>query len=143
MTPGNWNPGKQGIAAAHRSAIADTPTHSVDVDSAHAVTHPNDSRWDYLCRRADDTYAAVEVHPAKPGEVVSMIAKRQWLVAIVASIPGPLATSGQAAISQPTAWHWVVPPNSPVTLKKTGKAYRDLVASGIRFPTRRILAGRL
>lgn len=60
-------------------------TGSVDVDSALALTLPNDPRWDYAIGHrvpgdGRETVHWIEVHPASDAEVNAIEAKLDWLV---------------------------------------------------------------
>ena len=128
-----WKPGKRSLEAQHRVLVADNPARSAAIDSDLALCYPNDHRWDYVVVRQDGTGAAIEVHQARESEVVNMIAKKIWAESVL-----PVHAPGFAA----TRWHWVIPPNSPARITRTGPGARRLSRAGIGFPVRKLLSDR-
>lgn len=87
-------PGKTAVKTQYQSGIAVGQgvsfTVSVDIDTAHQLSEPQASRWDYGIglRKAGYGEMAVwiEPHPASSnGEVAKIIAKLDWLEAKLAS----------------------------------------------------------
>lgn len=51
---------------------------SVDLDAATRMSHPQDSRWDYIIGYNEEAYF-IEVHPAYSSEVSTVLNKLEWL----------------------------------------------------------------
>lgn len=100
-----WKPGKKALIKAHRASVIDSPGRSADLDGCMESTHPSAPRWDYVLERTskDRRGAGLEVHGGNASQVSSMIAKKRWAEAVLASLEPDLSIE---------RWHWVVPPGS-------------------------------
>lgn len=100
---------------------------SCDLDDCFCRAEPDANRWDYLVENVDAaTGVAIEVHPAVPREVKTMIRKRDWARGAIADHASHLTS---------VRWVWLA--SGRVALPPTTAEFRRLRAAGIEGPTRR------
>jgi hypothetical protein len=107
-------------------ALAEKPRvgHSLDLDEATRVEHPNANRWDYLLCIPDlEKIVALEPHSAKDSEIKVVAAKRQWAVDFLRDHLPP----GKRV----SKWYWVT--RGKIGFGKMERARRQIDQAGISF----------
>jgi len=140
--PDAYRPGLRALKKIDRDRIKCQQSRnlagSVDLDTALAVSCPEDPRWDYgigICKgRNPDGVIWVEVHPASTTHIQDMLKKLDWLKRWLAA-SAPLLKKMTDEKKEKT-YVWVasgrvhLPPNCPQR--------RKLAARGIHFSGNRL-----
>jgi hypothetical protein len=122
------HPGKQALTPTDRAAILESRFRvedSLNLDGATKTAHPDEHRWDYVLGTShpERPILAVEVHPARNGEVDVLIQKKRAAETMLAS--------ELTAKHRVRRWLWIASGRSSFT--GTGPEARRLAAAGIRF----------
>jgi len=120
--------GKKALRKSDRERLVEKPTRirvvdSLDLDCAARLEQPEENRWDYLVgtSAAVAPVIAVEVHPANPGQVDTIVAKKKMAEGFLEAhlIKG----------MRPARWFWVA--TGSTTVSKNTREYRRLQLAGI------------
>ncbi|MEZ4319292.1 MAG: hypothetical protein R3F61_17395 [Myxococcota bacterium] len=104
---------------------------SVDVDTCLRASFPNEPRWDFVVGYGEHAWF-IEEHPANSGtNFDEMIAKAQWLRALV---------RGKRIAARSRGLHWV---STGATVSQLGfsRKRRLLAELGVRGPSRTLTVG--
>ncbi len=125
---GHVHPGLQALESSDRGRIVESLRQSFQdslyLDEALAKSHAEAPRWDYLLGvRTSAWLVGVEVHPASPKEVSTVIRKKQWSEEHVRAHLRP----GRGV----TQWLWVASGSTPIN--HMTRERRQLSSQGIKL----------
>ncbi|MCS7036436.1 MAG: hypothetical protein RMJ33_14275 [Saprospiraceae bacterium] len=96
---------------------------SVSLDACLQAAFPNDNHWDYALGYAGKAYF-VEVHPAIPREVKTVLKKLEWLKGWLRKEAPKLEN-----LKADSAFHWIASGN--VGTLSTSREYRQAAQAGV------------
>lgn len=125
---GAWRVGLRGIKGVDRARLTLSDPlccgGSADIDAHRAPHEPQAPRWDYVLDYAGCCHF-IEVHPATTGEVGPVLAKFEWLKALLAEQTRTHACPG-------CQFHWVA--SGRVAITPNSQQQRRLARSGLGQP---------
>ncbi|MBN1772910.1 MAG: hypothetical protein JXB32_16690 [Deltaproteobacteria bacterium] len=116
------------LPGRHRRLVKGGALASCSIDLEAAIGTEAVARFDYLIA-SDLRTVAMEVHPATPGEVKTMVAKKRGTAGVLDRDCPWLVVD---------RWAWIVPFGATLGILRGTVAERQLATAGIGFPDRRL-----
>ena len=101
---------------------------SVNIDTCTKAKYPAEPRWDYVIGFQESVYY-IEFHPAKAGEVNTVLAKHQWVQRWQAHTP-------LKELQNESTYHWIA--SGDIGFTRGSKYSRLLSQQGIQMPVKRL-----